>query len=265
MQIFAVDDEKNVLEDIRETLSEAAGKDAVVTTFLRGTDALSAVRDGLRPDVVFADIVMPGLSGLEFAVQMKKEAPDCRIVFVTAYEEYAIEAFRLKVLGYVMKPLRVEDVRNELEYLPKNRPENRDRLVVRCFGHFDVSWQGRPLIFARKQSKELFAYLIDRRGASCTSGEIAMALWKEGGDKKAELNRIRVLVNDLRNTLKEIGMEKVLIREHRELAVRTDLIECDYYRMLEGDMDALNSYRGEYMLEYSWAELTNGNLYFRKD
>lgn len=264
MQIFAIDDEKSVLEDIKETIEEAAGSNASVKAFLRGEDALFAVKNGERPDVVFADIVMPGLSGLEFAVKLKKESPDSRVVFVTAYEEYAIEAFRMKVLGYVMKPLKVADVKNELEYLPGNLFESDEKLVVKCFGHFDVSWRGRPLIFARKQSKELFAYLVDRRGASCTSGEIAAALWKEGVDKKAEQNRIRVLVNDLKNTLKAVGMEKVLIREHRELAVRKDLLDCDYYRMLEGDMEALNSYRGEYMTEYSWAELTNGNLYFRK-
>ena len=59
-------------------------------------------------------------------------------------------------------------------------------------------------------------------------------------------------------------MDDLLIREHRELAIRRDMVDCDYYRMLEGDMDALNSYRGKYMMEYSWAELTNANLYFRK-
>ena len=79
-----------------------------------------------------------------------------------------------------------------------------------------------------------------------------------------EHNRIRVLINDLKKTLQSIGMEHVLIREHRELAIRKDLIDCDYYRMLEGDMDAVNSYRGEYMMEYSWAEITNVDLNFKR-
>ena len=57
-------------------------------------------------------------------------------------------------------------------------------------------------------------------------------------------------------------MEKVLIRSRQQLAVRRDLVDCDYYRMLDGDMDALNSFRGEYMVDYSWAELTAGKLYF---
>ena len=60
-------------------------------------------------------------------------------------------------------------------------------------------------------------------------------------------------------------MEDVLIREHRELAIRKGLVDCDYYRMLDGDMEALNSYNGKYMSDYSWAELTNAKLFFRKD
>ncbi len=57
-------------------------------------------------------------------------------------------------------------------------------------------------------------------------------------------------------------MDDVIIRRHRDLAIRKDMVDCDYYRMLDGDMDAVNSYRGEYMIEYSWAELTNARLHF---
>ena len=46
-------------------------------------------------------------------------------------------------------------------------------------------------------------------------------------------------------------------------AVDTELLDCDYYRMLKGDMDAVNAYQGEYMKQYSWAELTVGRLFFR--
>jgi len=137
--------------------------------------------------------------------------------------------------------------------------------VVKCFGHFDVYWHGEPVIFQRRQSKEILAYLIDREGAACTPGEIALALWQDGGDTKAEQNRIRVIINDLKNTLKSIGMEQVLIREHREIAIRRDLVDCDYYRLLEGDMEAINEFRGQYMAEYSWAEMRNKSLHRDND
>lgn len=80
---------------------------------------------------------------------------------------------------------------------------------------------------------------------------------------KAAGERIRKIISDLKATLKEIGMEDVLIRQRRQVAVRRDLIDCDYYRMLDGDMTAVNAYRGEYMADYSWAEITAGRLHFR--
>ena len=58
-------------------------------------------------------------------------------------------------------------------------------------------------------------------------------------------------------------MEKLLIRERRQIAIRRDMVDCDYYRMLSGDMSEVNAYGGEYMVDYSWAELTSGRLHFQ--
>ena len=218
---------------------------------------------GNKPDIVFSDIEMPGMHGLDFAVNLKKICPDTRIVFVTAYDKYAVAAFKLKAHGYLLKPLTEEALKEEISYLPEKKwGGTNERLEVRCFGHFDVLFNGEPVIFTRKQTKELFAYLVDRQGAVCTSGEIAEALWEGESPEKNEMQMIRNLVSDLKKTLKDIGKEDVLIRQHRQLAIRKEMIDCDYYKMLSGDMDAVNSYRGEYMTDYSWAELTNGSLHF---
>ena len=263
MRIFIVDDETAALEEAKEAVAEAL-PEAEIHTFTRAADALSEADLGGWPEVVFSDIEMPGLSGLSFAVRVKSLSPDTRIIFLTGYSEYAIEAFRMKVHGYLLKPVTVEAVREELSHLPEMKPAAMDKLCVRCFGHFDVSYRGKPVIFTRKQSKELLAYLICRNGAACTSEEIALALWEEGGDRKAELVRVRRLISDLKASLKAIGMEDLLIREHRQLAIQRERIDCDYFRMLDGDMDAVNAYTGEFMMEYSWAEMENASLYFRK-
>ncbi len=133
---------------------------------------------------------------------------------------------------------------------------------MRCFGLFDVFWKGRPLMFGRRQSKELLAILIDRDGAVCMAEEIAAALWEDETDMGVAKRRIRQLVSDLKTTLADIGMEDVLVRRSGQLAILRDRVDCDYFRMLDGDMDALNSYRGEYMTQYSWAELTVAKLQF---
>lgn len=260
MLIFVLDDEPRILEDTRAMIEKVEPL-AEIRAFTRPKAALAAVTDeGLSPDIVFSDIEMPGMKGLVFARKLKTLCPFSRIVFVTGYEQYALEAFRVRAQGYLLKPVREEALREELSYVPHEDPPPRDKLVVKCFGHFDIFWRGKPVVFQRKQSKELFAYLVDREGAACSSGEIALALWDEWTEREAELNRIRVLVNDIRSTLKLIGMEAVLTREHRLLAVRRELLDCDYYKMLEGDMDAVNSYHGEYMTDYSWADLKNDRL-----
>ena len=106
--------------------------------------------------------------------------------------------------------------------------------------------------------------MIDRKGAACTSDEIISVFLEDNRDEKTAKGHIRVLINDLRTTLRSIGMENLLIRERRQIGICRDMVDCDYYRMLDGDITALNVYRGEYMKQYSWAELTVANLHFLK-
>ena len=265
MLIFAIDDEQATLDELHDAIAQAE-PGAELLCFRRASDALDSItKDQRRPDVVFSDIQMPGPDGLSFAVQVKKEVPGVKVVFVTGYEHYAVEAFRRRVNGYLMKPVDAASVREELDArgLPLQAADP-DKLQVRCFGYFDVFWHDEPLIFARTQTKELFAYLIDREGAACTGGEIIDALWEDGETIKNPKAYLRVLTQDLRTTLASIGMEDVLIRAHGQWAIRTDMVDCDYYRMKRGDPGALNAYNDEYMKQYSWAEITLAMLSFGK-
>lgn len=265
MRIFLIDDELSARNSMERVVREAR-PEAEIMTFSRGQAALDAIEnEALRPDVVFSDIQMPGLNGLSLAVKLRTVCPSAKIIFVTGYHEYAVEAYQLHAYGYVMKPLKLERVNEELAHLEQltalaAKPET---LTVRCFGYFEVFWQEKPLHFQRQQTKELFAYLISREGAACTNGEISAALWEEEDDLKATGSRIRTLLSDMRATLKAIGMEDVLIRNRASLAVNRARIDCDFYRMQNGDMDAINSFRGEFMVQYSWAEITAGMLEFR--
>ena len=266
MLIFAIDDEPKMLVLLHDAIAKAA-PDAEIRDFSDSGELLSAMEEeGLTPDVVFSDIELPEMNGLALAVEIKKQTPETKIIFVTGFPKYAADAFRLHANGYIIKPVSADRVREELDHLdlPQAVPETREKLRVRCFGHFEVFWHGEPVVFQRKQSKELLAFLIDREGRACTTEEIAAALWENEEDIKAAGSRIRRILHDLRATLREIGMEDLLIRQRRQLAVRRDLMDCDYYRMLEGDMDAVNAFGGTYMIEYSWAELTTGRLQFQQ-
>lgn len=263
MLIFAIDDEPAMLAELHDAIAEAE-PNAEIADFETAPEVLAALdKQGRTPDVVFSDIRLPGMDGLSLAVQIKNRAPKAKLVFVTGYAQYAMEAYKRHVNGYVMKPVTADRIREELDALGLPPAASQtDKLVVQCFGWFEVFWHGEPLMFQRKQTKELLAYLIDREGTACTAEEIASALWENEGDIRAVKQRIRNLLTDLRITLRGIGMEDVLIRERRQLAIRQDMVDCDYYRMREGDVAALNAFDGEYMKQYSWAELTTGKLRF---
>ena len=265
MLIYAIEDEKGMLRLLHNAIAEAQ-PDAEIVDFLFGEDALAVIRGGgPKPDVVFSDIVMPPPTGLDFAVALKTLSPDTKLVFVTGYSEYAVEAFRLHVQGYILKPVRAERVREELELMDLPDLKPTEKLQVQCFGYFEVFWKGEPLSFSRSKTKELFAFLIDRGGSTCQPEEVIAALFEKTEPEKMKQSKqnLRNLVNDLKHVLTGIGQGEVLIRKGSSLCIRPELLDCDYYRMLSGDMAALNRFRGAYMEQYTWAEMTKGVLKFR--
>ena len=263
MLIFAIDDEPRALRVLHNAISEAQS-DAEILDFDFAAKAVQAVeQQGKRPDIVFTDIRMPGMDGLALAAKIRELSPGSRIVFVTAFGDYSLDAWRMHAGGYILKPVQAEQIREELDCIRPESDDEAGKLKIRCFGNFEVFWNGEPLKFDRRQTKELLAYLVDREGATCSAEEIVSTLWEDDADMSAAKNRLRQLVNDLKRTLAGIGMSEVLIRHSGQMAVRREKLNCDYYRMLDGDVNAVNSFRGEYMKQYTWAELTAGRLYFR--
>lgn len=261
MRILAIDDERAMLEELHEAICEAAPQ-AEVLKFKRARPALEAIESGAMPDVVFSDIELPGTDGILLAKRIRELAPEAKIVFVTAYPNYAVEAYRMHAHGFVVKPVDAVRVREELDVLfgPALDRETGALLSVQCFGAFAVSGNDGPLMFARTRTKELFAYLVDRHGDECTGGEIIGTLWPHRALTNSTRSYLRVLTQDLRATLAAAGAEDVLVRGHDRWAVRTELLDCDYYRALAGDAPTIEAYHGRYMEQYDWAEDTKGEL-----
>ncbi|HHH20021.1 MAG TPA: response regulator transcription factor [Campylobacterales bacterium] len=107
MRVMVVDDENLALSRM-ERLLEQAGVDNV-STYQDPTEALKAIRKE-RYDVIFLDISMPEMTGLEFADQVLEISPQTFIVFQTAYSEHALDAFESGGVGYLMKPVSQEEL-----------------------------------------------------------------------------------------------------------------------------------------------------------
>ena len=250
MIAIAVDDEILMLGALVNAI-EASDDISKVVQFSNCEEALEYVENN-PVDIAFLDINMRGMGGLTLAEKIIASRPQCKVVFCTGYEEYAIPAFKLHASGYLMKPIAAEDVQNEIDNIKGMRQKEKP-LTVKCFGNFEVYAQNEKLVFKRLKSKELFAFLIDRNGAGMTAKQICAALFPEDTDDTKNAAYLRQLVMDLKNTLKMVGAENVLCHETPCYRVDTSLIKCDYITYLETGKP---EFHGEYMTQYSWAEDT---------
>lgn len=190
--------------------------------------------------------------GLRLARQLREQCPNL-ILVASASAQFSEEAFALHASGYLLRPVTAEKVRRELADLRHPVPQGH-RVRVQTFGNFEAYLDGRPLAFKYSKTKELLAYLIDRRGALCTFGEISAILFEGGMGHQNYLKSIR---KDLLDTLERAGCSGVAVRQRGRLGVAPEHIDCDYYDWCAG-RPAL--YRGEYMSQYSWSEYTNAML-----
>ena len=250
MIAIAVDDEILMLGALVKAVSASPDIREVVK-FSDCEQALDYVKKN-SVDIAFLDINMRGMGGLALAESILAARSECRIVFCTGYEEYAIPAFKLHASGYLMKPISAKDVQAEIDNI-KGQKQKEKPLTVKCFGNFEVYAKGEKLAFKRLKSKELFAFLVDRKGSGMTAKQICAALFPDDMDDTKNAAYLRQLVLDLKNTLKAVGAENVFRHETPCYRVDTTLIQCDYLTYLETGKP---EFHGEYMMQYSWAEDT---------
>ena len=257
MIAIAVDDEELMLRALVKAISISPDIKEVVK-FSNCEKALAFVKDNFV-DVAFLDINMRGMGGLALAEKILSQRPTCKIVFCTGYEEYALPAFKLHASGYLMKPISAEDVQAEIDNIKGVRKKEK-LLEVKCFGNFDVYVKGEVVSFKRSKTKELFAFLIDRRGAGMTAKQICAVLFPDDTDDTKNTAYLRQLVMDLKNTLKTLGADAVLCHDTPFYRVDTSLLKCDYFSFLETGKP---EFLGEYMMQFSWAEETCAMLQFK--
>ena len=213
----------------------------------------------LFPDIVFLDIEMPGMSGIQLAEKMVEKNPDCKIIFCTSYAQYALDAIQLHIggyMGYLLKPITKEALEEEIRYIKGKLPISYE-IRVKCFGHFEVFYKGEPIRFKRSKTKELFAFLIDKNGAGVTVRQICARLWDDDSNDKKNANYVYQLFDDLRATLSTIGAEDLLLKKGYFYSFDPLKVSCDFYEYMQTGKP---EFYGEYMTQYSWAEETTAML-----
>ncbi|MGE5468754.1 MAG: LytR/AlgR family response regulator transcription factor [Ignavibacteria bacterium] len=133
MRLVIADDEAPLRDWLARLVAEVAPSAQIVASAADGGAALAAI-ERLRPDAALLDIRMPGLSGLEVAARI---GTPCRIIFVTAYEEFAVQAFEQAAIDYLLKPVTAERLAKALARLPAAPPPAHELLedLLARFGH----------------------------------------------------------------------------------------------------------------------------------
>ena len=150
MIAIAIDDEQLMLYALLKAIR--ASEDIKEVVGFSGCDEALDWLEINIPDVAFLDINMRGINGIGLAEKITALHPDCKIVFCTGYEEYAVSAFKIHASGYLLKPISAEDVQKEIDVI-KGRKVGKGILKAKCFGNFDVSCGGEKLTFRRSKSK----------------------------------------------------------------------------------------------------------------
>lgn len=214
-------------------------------------------------DLVFMDIEMPEMSGIEAAkiLETLQHAPD--IIFLTAYSDYAIDAWKTDAIYYIVKPFMADDVENAVyKYKKKHNllHKNQNKIKIMCFPVFNVFVNGTPIYFKNKKAKEVMAYLVHYKGGWVENADVCYAVLEEIDEEKAK-NNLRTYVNRLKTTLEEAGVTDIIEHSYGKLRINPEMFECDYYQYLEGNSLL---FQGEYLKEYSWAEPALAAMYNNK-
>ena len=259
MKTILVDDELWMLQQFEEECSQLPEIE-VAGTFSFAEDALVFAKNNLV-EFALLDIEMPGMNGVDLAKELRKLYPEVIIVFVTGHKEYLSDFIDMKADYYVLKPYGKKDVKDVLERARLYSARLKKRVSIRTFGQFEVFIDGKPLYFKVAKAKEILALMVDLNGSILTSREALTKMWENKEYDYDSTSVYRVNLKRLRDILKEAGVPDIVVQvEQRGNYLDTGKVDCDLYRFLEGDKNAIKAFGGEYMSGYSWGEETLAQL-----
>ncbi len=261
LRVVALDDETHALERFEEVVKDF--EEITLCGLFHDDEELLAFIEKNPMDIVFLDIEMPGKSGMQLSEEIHGMHPETAVVFVTAYNQYAVEAFELSVTDYLIKPLsreRLEKTLTRIQNSRRNTGITEKKVSIHCFQRFEckVNDEVIPLNHLMK-SKELLAFLVSRKGAATSWEQITEALWPDMDFEKAH-NNFYITTYRLRKWLSENNITQIFECRRNSYRVVPSEFQCDLYDLekLKKDGSKIPAeyfYRGDFLEEegYEWA------------
>lgn len=233
LRAFVVDDEPIAADFIKRRL-ELTGKVKVESTFTNPADVIKEV-ERVNPDVVFLDIEMPEISGLELAEKITAMVNQPEVVFTTAYSNYALEAFKVNALDYLMKPIDSRELERVIQKIINKRPmvATNNTLHINALGCFmaTVNEQKEPIKWSTAKCEELLAYMIFKKESTMVSKwKLIDVLWPDKDEKKCEIN-LRSTISRLNKSLREYGVNGRIVSYNNSYRIEISEIEVDAFQL----------------------------------
>lgn len=256
MRIILLDDEILSLELLENAIREVM-PEAEILSYTSTRLFLEAL-DNLRADVYFLDIQMPNFSGITIAKKIKEKNERSNLVFVTGYEVYKAEAMDLYASAYLLKPVSPKTVREAFHHLRYGTQKMfLQKPHAQTFGLFNLYVDGRAVTFHRRKSKELLAYIIDRRGEIVSRQQLTYILYGDESHSRSSQKKLHTVYKTLCSDLEQVGAAHILQSYPEGLSIDANEITCDLYEFFDGNT-AL--YKGLYMEDYEWGEAFKGEF-----
>ncbi|GKU77868.1 response regulator [Paenibacillus sp. L3-i20] len=234
---FLVDDEEHAL-NLLEMFLHKTGEIQTTGRFNNGYDALQAI-ETTKPEVWFLDIEMPGMNGMDLAERIRSYDPEAAIVYVTAYDQYAIKAFELAAMDYLLKPIEPIRLNGTIARLKKGiegksvevvsdiKDEITNSLSIRLLGAFYASTDsGGVYKWRTAKEKELLIYLALQNGNPVHRDRIIEDLWPDDPYLKAKVY-LHTCISLIRKHLKQLGLDGVVVYEKERYVLEASRIEVD--------------------------------------
>ena len=207
MRVIIVDDEPIAIDILKIMLSDYENID-IVGTYTNPLEAIKEVKN-TKPDLIFLDIEMGEMNGLEAANYFIKELDNVDIVFSTAYMEYAVEAFEINALDYLLKPIQKKRLTKTLERVNKNinqKNKAKEQFIgVESFKKFIVKdSKGNNISWRTKKTKEIFAHLWLNQGEAVSKTRIMEDVFP-GKDIERATTMLHTTIYQLRKVLRNLG------------------------------------------------------------
>jgi len=204
-------------------------------------------------DLAFLDIEMPDLGGIELAKRLKELDPNISVVFVTAYAKYALDAFGVDAIGYLLKPYLREDIEKYIEKKKHILPVYRKSVRIQTMPDFHLFVDGAEIRLGNTKYAEMLAAIV-ASGGSVSSSNLSFLLWEDSALTEKTMNAFRVAFSRLKSILEGNGIGYILHSDKTTRYLDKNAVSCDFFDLLDGKEEAIKSYKGFFLEEYAWSE-----------